>query len=307
MDEREIEVRRRMVGHELYTDGGPGLDGLAQERLRARELAFDFAHTRPRDREGRARILAELLGSVGEGLWVEPPLQVSYGSTVTLGDDVFANSNLTLVDDVAITVGDRVMFAPNVTITTTGHPVHPDLRRDGTQFSAPVVVEDDVWIGTGAIVLPGVTIGHGSVVAAGSVVTTNVPPDVVVGGRPRGCCGRSPKRTASGGIGPRARCRIRPRRHGDPVSAGDGRFHVDVDLDHGGDGHPFGTRWVRNGSGPGPIRQGISSHLATPSWTSEVWRSVSRPLPGSRTTATCGRGDGRQRRVGTSSSTPTSS
>lgn len=184
MDPRERETRRRMDAHELYVDCGPGLDELGKQQVAARELSFDYGQTRPSETEKRQQILRELLAGVGVDLWVEPPFHVSYGKTVTFGDNVFANSNLTLVDDVEITIGDRVMFAPNVTVTTTGHPIHPSLRGDRTQFSAPVVIEDDVWIGTGAIVLPGVTIGHGSVVAAGSVVTANVPPDVVVAGTP---------------------------------------------------------------------------------------------------------------------------
>lgn len=184
MDDREREVRRRMAAHELYTDYGPGLEELDEERVRGKELAHDFNATRPREAEERQRLLREMLGSVGERVWVEPPLRVMYGNRVHLGDDVFVNVNLTLVDDVDVHVGNRVMFAPNVTVTTTGHPVHPDLRRDGTQFSAPVHIEDDVWIGSGAVILPGVTIGRGSVVGAGAVVTANVPPDVVVGGTP---------------------------------------------------------------------------------------------------------------------------
>ncbi|ROS73338.1 sugar O-acetyltransferase [Cellulomonas sp. PhB143] len=181
-DDREAEVRRRMAAHELYTDAG--VEALAAERVRARELAFDLLHTRPGDTAARERLLRELLGGVGEGVWVEPPLHVAYGANVTVGDDVYVNTNLTLVDDVGVTLGDRVMVAPNVTITTTGHPVHPDLRRGGGQFSAPVVVEDDVWLGAGAVLLPGVTVGRGSVVAAGSVVTADVPPGVVVAGVP---------------------------------------------------------------------------------------------------------------------------
>jgi galactoside O-acetyltransferase len=94
------------------------------------------------------------------------------------------NFGLTLVDDVEIVVGDRVMFAPHVTVTTTGHPVHPQRRADGSQFSAPVHIEDDVWIGAGATILPGVTVGRGSVVAAGAVVTGNVPPMSVAAGVP---------------------------------------------------------------------------------------------------------------------------
>lgn len=173
-----------MAAHELYTDAGSGLDGLDEERIAGKDLAYDFNATRPRQTAERDRILRELFGSVGERLWIEPPLHVAYGRYSHFGDDVFVNFNLTLVDDVEVRVGSRVMFAPNVTITTTGHPVHPELRADGTQFSAPVTIEDDVWIGTGVIILPGVTIGRGSVIGAGAVVAGNVPPMVVAAGVP---------------------------------------------------------------------------------------------------------------------------
>jgi galactoside O-acetyltransferase len=184
MNERDDDVRRRMAAHELYTDGGPGLEGLAERRVRGKELAHDYNATRPRETERRREILDEMLGSVGAGVWVEPPLHVAYGDNVVLGDEVYVNFGLTVVDDVAVVVGDRVMIAPNVTISTTGHPVHPEVRRDGSQFSAPVHLGDDVWVGAGAVILPGVTVGAGSVVAAGAVVTAHVPPMVVVGGVP---------------------------------------------------------------------------------------------------------------------------
>jgi len=184
MNERDDDVRRRMAAHELYTDGGPGLEDLAERRVRGKELAYDYNATRPRETERRREILDEMLGSVGAGVWVEPPLHVAYGDNVVLGDEVYVNFGLTVVDDVAVVVGDRVMIAPNVTISTTGHPVHPEVRRDGSQFSAPVHLGDDVWVGAGAVILPGVTVGAGSVVAAGAVVTAHVPPMVVVGGVP---------------------------------------------------------------------------------------------------------------------------
>ena len=144
MDARERDVRNRMDQHELYTDSGPGLEALTEERLRGKDLADAFNATRARDARGRQRILHALFGRMGENVWVEPPLRVAYGNHVHVGHTVYANFNLTLVDDVDIYIGDRVMFTPNVTITTTGHPVHPELRRDGSQFSAPVHIEDDV-------------------------------------------------------------------------------------------------------------------------------------------------------------------
>ncbi|WP_422778319.1 sugar O-acetyltransferase [Plantibacter sp. Mn2098] len=177
-------VRAKMAASELYVDYGDGLDELAAARTRGKDLLFDFSHTRPSDLEERERLLRELLGSAGEGIWVESPFSASYGSNTHVGDHFYANFNLVLVDDVEIRIGDRVMIAPNVTITTTGHPIDPVARRGGAQFSAPVIVEDDVWIGSNVSIMPGVTIGEGSVIGAGSVVTKSVPPRVVAAGTP---------------------------------------------------------------------------------------------------------------------------
>jgi galactoside O-acetyltransferase len=184
VDEREQEVRRRMAAQELYVDEGPGLEALTESRVRGKELAREFNDLAPRDVANRRRVLEELFGSVGEGVWIEPPLFVAYGVHTHLGSSVYVNTGLTIVDDSEVRIGDRVMFGPHVTISTAGHPVHPDLRTDGRQFSAPVVVEADVWVGAHATILPGVTVGRGSVVAAGAVVTAHVPPMVVVGGVP---------------------------------------------------------------------------------------------------------------------------
>jgi len=112
------------------------------------------------------------------------PFQAGFGSNVHIGDDFFGNVNLTLVDDVEIRIGDGVMIAPSVTITTTGHPIHPELREDFRRFSKPIVIEDRVWIGSNVVVLPGVTIGYGSVIGAGSVVTRDIPPLSVAVGVP---------------------------------------------------------------------------------------------------------------------------
>lgn len=178
----EQETARRMEAHELYTEKGTAW--LARERRRTMDLVDDFNGSRLSEAGRRDEIVRELFAHVGRGVWLEPTLRVAYGNRASFGDDVFVNFGLTLVNDVDVVVGDRVMIAPNVVITTTGHPVHPDHRRDREQFSAPVVLEEDVWIGAGAVILPGVTVGRGSVVAAGAVVGANVPPMTVVGGVP---------------------------------------------------------------------------------------------------------------------------
>ena len=115
---------------------------------------------------------------------MNPPFNAGFGSNVHIGDDFYGNVNLTFVDDVEIHIGDGVMIAPNVTLTTTGHPVHPSRRVDFARFSEPIVIEDKVWIGSNAVVLPGVRIGYGSVVGAGSVVSRDIPPMVVAVGVP---------------------------------------------------------------------------------------------------------------------------
>ena len=180
----EIELRRRMAAHEIYAESVPGFSALRAQQQLAKVREREFNLSGPADPERRQQILSELLGSAGDGLWIEPPLHVSYGTNIHFGDNVFVNVGFTAVDDVPITVGDRVMFAPHVTVTTTGHPVHPELRRGHEQFSAEVVIEDDVWVGSHAVILPGVRIGRGSVVGAGSIVTRDVPPMVVVAGSP---------------------------------------------------------------------------------------------------------------------------
>ena len=125
-----------------------------------------------------------LFASVGKNCYIEPPLRANWGCHTHLGDNVYANFNLTLVDDTHIYIGDHVMIGPNVTIATAGHPIDPDLRRDVAQFNIPVHIGNNVWIGANSVVLPGVTIGANSVIGAGSVVTKDIPANVVAVGNP---------------------------------------------------------------------------------------------------------------------------
>jgi galactoside O-acetyltransferase len=133
----------------------------------------------------RTRKLKKMFAEIGEGCYLEPPLHSSWGcSHVHFGKGIYANFNLTLVDDAAITVGDGTLFGPNVTICTAGHPLHPEVRGAGIQYNLPVRIGQHCWIGAGVIILPGVAIGEGSVIGAGSVVTKDVPPMVVAAGVP---------------------------------------------------------------------------------------------------------------------------
>ena len=154
------------------------------QRLLAKDLCYDYNNTRPTDIKSREEILSKLLGAAGEGLWMEPPIHFAYGSNTYMGHHVYANFNLTIVDDGECHIGNYCMFAPNVVISTTGHPVHPSFRDKGAQFSLPVVIKDHVWIGSNVTIMPGVTIGENSVIGAGSVVTKDIPANVVAAGVP---------------------------------------------------------------------------------------------------------------------------
>ena len=154
------------------------------QRQIAKEICFDYGMTQPMDVEKKDALLTKLLGGRGKALWMEAPIHFAYGCNTYIGDHVYANFNLTVVDDGECHIGNYVMFAPNVVITTTGHPVHPSFRDKGAQFSLPVVIKDHVWIGANVTIMPGVTIGENSVIGAGSVVTHDIPDNVVACGAP---------------------------------------------------------------------------------------------------------------------------
>ncbi len=146
---------------------------------------YDYNHTRPTEPEKRQALLKEMFAEIGEGCYIEPPLHANWGGRfVKMGKNVYANFGLTLVDDGEIIIGDGCMFAPNVVLATAGHPIDPLLRAQVYQFTQPVKIGNNVWIGAGAVVLPGVTIGDNTVIGAGSVVTRDVPANVVAVGNP---------------------------------------------------------------------------------------------------------------------------
>lgn len=157
---------------------------LSSERRRARHLLQAFNTTSADQTEERARILEELLGPVGEGLWIEPPFYCDYGANITLGRQVYFNFNCTILDPAPVRIGDNVLFGPAVQIYTATHPMNAAIRRAGLEFARPIEIGSDVWVGGGAIVCPGVRIGSGSVIGAGSVVTRDVPDGAFAAGNP---------------------------------------------------------------------------------------------------------------------------
>lgn len=183
-----MNIRERMAACQLFTDHDPHYPEEAEELARARQrgkaLCWEINRLHPDELEKREALMRELFGAMGEKCWMEPPIYCAYGSNVTLGNNVYMNFGTTFVDDYKVTVGNNVLFAPHVSVAVTCHPLHPDMRREGGMYALPVVIEDDVWIGTGAIICPGVTIGRGSTIGAGSVVTRDVPPGVFAAGNP---------------------------------------------------------------------------------------------------------------------------
>ncbi|GAX03000.1 sugar O-acetyltransferase [Secundilactobacillus pentosiphilus] len=151
----------------------------------AQELQYDYNQTRPSDHEKRGKLLKRMFAEIGEETYIEPPLHANWGGHfMHFGNHIFANYNLTAVDDTSIYVGDHTMFGPNVILASGTHPVLPALREKEYQYNLPIKIGRNCWLGAGAIVLPGVTIGDNTVIGAGSVVTQDVPANVVAVGNP---------------------------------------------------------------------------------------------------------------------------
>lgn len=157
---------------------------LDAERKRCKEVMFDYNNTRPSEDGKRTAILKGILGDCGDHVFIENPVHMSYGTHVHLGEHFYANFNLVIVDDMDVYIGDRVMIGPNVTICTTGHPVYPLYREMVAHYSLPIHIGNNVWIGANSVVLPGVTIGDNTVIGAGSIVTRDIPANVVAVGNP---------------------------------------------------------------------------------------------------------------------------
>ena len=177
-----MDIKEEMHNTELYL---PGNEELMKEQLGYLDRLYDFNMTRPTELEKRKAMLKEMFAEIGEGCYIEPPFHANFGGKhVHFGKNIYANFNLTLVDDTHIYVGDYTMFGPNVTVATAGHPVLPELRKEGYQYNASITIGKNCWIGAGAIILPGITIGDNVVIGAGSIVTKDIPSNVVAVGNP---------------------------------------------------------------------------------------------------------------------------
>lgn len=174
--------KEKLHSGDIYYPSG---DDIMIEQLGYLDKLYDFNMTRPSELDKRAKMLKEMLAEIGEDCYIEPPFHSNWGGHhVHFGKSVYANFGLTMVDDTHIYVGDYTMFGPNVVVATAGHPILPELREKAYQYNMPVHIGRNCWIGAGALILPGVTIGDNTVIGAGSVVTKDIPANVVAVGNP---------------------------------------------------------------------------------------------------------------------------
>lgn len=177
-----MSMKDKMHSGELYL---PGDEEIVVEQTKCLDRLYDFNMTRPSEGEKRAKMLKEMFAEIGENCYIEPPFHANFGGKhVHFGKNIYANFNLTMVDDTHIYVGDYTMFGPNVIVATAGHPILPELRAQGYQYNAAVHIGKNCWIGAGAIIVPGITIGDNVVIGAGSVVTKDIPDNSVAVGNP---------------------------------------------------------------------------------------------------------------------------
>ena len=160
------------------------MDGLEEERTANKKRIQKFNQLSPEDREGQTALLREILGKTGERVRIEAPFYCDYGYNIEVGEDFFANYNFTVLDVGRVRIGRNAQIAPNVSIYTAGHPIHPDSRNSGYEYGIDITIGDNVWIGGNVCILPGISIGDNVVIGAGSVVTRDIPDNVIAAGNP---------------------------------------------------------------------------------------------------------------------------
>ena len=160
------------------------LDGLAEERMENKKRIYKYNNLPPDAVEEQDALIKEILGKTGENVHIETPFHCDYGYNIEVGENFFANYNLTVLDVGKVRIGKNAQIAPNVSIYTAGHPIHPDARNTGYEYGIEITIGDNVWLGGNVCIMPGVTIGDNVVVGAGSVVTKDIPDNVIAAGNP---------------------------------------------------------------------------------------------------------------------------
>ena len=160
------------------------LDGLSEERMENKKRIYRYNSLSPEQGEEQAALIKEIIGKCGENIWIETPFHCDYGWNIEVGENFFANYNLTILDVGKVVIGKNAQIAPNVSIYTAGHPVHPDSRNTGYEYGIGVTIGDNVWLGGNVVICPGVTIGDNSIIGAGAVVTHDIPADSIAVGNP---------------------------------------------------------------------------------------------------------------------------
>lgn len=175
--------RERMINGELYYTGASDKE-LQELFMRSRRLTREYNQTTELEQEKRLSLLKELLGKTGEKLYIEPNFKCDYGAHITVGERFYANFDCIMLDVCPITIGDKTMFGPRVSLLTASHPIDADVRTSGLEYGAPITIGNKVWLGGGVIVNPGVMIGDNCVIGSGSVVTKDIPANSVAVGNP---------------------------------------------------------------------------------------------------------------------------
>lgn len=173
--------KEKMISGKPYSAFG---EELASERLAAKEMIFEYNTLRPSEGDKQKEIIKKLIGVIGNDFYIEPPFRCDYGYNISIGENFYSNYNCTILDCAKVTIGNNVMFAPNVSLFTAGHPIHFEARNALIEYAFPINIGDNVWIGGGAIVNPGITIGDNVVIGSGSVVTKDITSNCIAVGNP---------------------------------------------------------------------------------------------------------------------------
>ena len=160
------------------------LDGLSEERMENKKRIYQYNLLAPDAVEEQEKLIKTILGKTGKYVHIEAPFHCDYGYNIEVGENFFANYNLTVLDVGLVRIGNNAQIAPNVSIYTAGHPVHPESRNSGYEYGIAITIGDNVWIGGNAVIMPGVTIGDNVVIGAGSIVTKDLPSNVIAAGNP---------------------------------------------------------------------------------------------------------------------------